>query len=182
MEEIRDTINALRRENFEGKSYIPETLLYNVLSEDIVYQVLQSCTNILPQQLGDVAEVVTIGARKILAILILDGHVDYIISFISADQYQESKLDHRLPFDLSNLKGLLHRSPVHGKLFFDRQWEFLSPMFSESVLRRQLDKHTILPITSENYISKGSFGTVWEIHLDQERNMFGIEHRTVSLE
>lgn len=171
MEQIREAVILLRKELPESRYYVPEITLYNTLSESTIRQVLQQCSNVQVQEWEEMAKVIFNGARKILGILLIIGHVGYIKDFISSDQYQQSQLDHRLPFELEKLQTWL--KPAHARLFFDRQWEFISPVFSESVLRRQLDDHTILPFTNDSYRDKGGFGMVYDIELDPEHNMYG---------
>jgi hypothetical protein len=177
MEQIRDSITLLRKELPGSRYYVPEVKLQSVLSKAAIYQVLQQCSNVQPQELTELTKLVDDGARKILGILLIIGHVGYIKTFISEDQFQQSQLDHRLPFELQKLEALLR--PAHARLFFDRQWEFISPVFSESVLRRQLDDHIILPFTDDSYRDKGGFGMVYNIQLEPEQNLYGSNFQQV---
>jgi hypothetical protein len=165
MEEIRGSINSLRRRNVESRYYIPEAALYKVLDETSVRIALQQCA---PHKYEDLVKTISKGGRKILSILLLNSHEKYIEQFVAEDQYQTSQLDHRLPFELEKLHQLLQ--PIQAELFYEKQWEFTSPVFSESVLRRQLSDQTILPFTSESSAGKGSFGIVYKIQLDSDQN------------
>jgi len=140
------------------------------MTDDVVRNSLKAMASLEVYESNELIRIVCGGARKVLAILILIGHVEYIKQFIEADQFQPSRLDHRLPFELLWLENRLKRP--RAKLFYETQWEFTSPVFSESVLRRKFDDHTILPFTHENYIGKGGFGMVYEIEIDAEQSMY----------
>ncbi|KAI9739969.1 MAG: hypothetical protein M1818_005025 [Claussenomyces sp. TS43310] len=170
MEELRDSINDLRRPNFESRHYIPERALYRILTETSIRDVLKDCEAVQPYEIHDLVKVILSGARKIFSILVLNNHVKYVKKFVEIDQLQALPLDHRLPLGLEKLKMLLSES--HARIFHEKQWEFTSPTFSESVLRRQLDDEIILPFVSETSIGKGGFGVVHEIELDVEQNLY----------
>jgi hypothetical protein len=178
MEEIQYSINCLRRQNFESRYYISERGLYQALSEVNIRKALQHATVLEAYELEDLVKFVMKGARKILGVLILIGHVAYIKDFVGADQFQSSPLDHRLPFELQKLNSLLR--PLHAQLFHEKQWEVISPVFSESVLRRQLEDQTILPFSAEKIIGRGGFGTVYKVELDAEQNMYSHDSSAVS--
>lgn len=172
MDDVIDSINRLRRPNIEGRYFIPEKALYGV-----VRATLKRCEAINIYELDHLAGIVYDGGRKTLGILLLDRHVRYIKKFVEGDQYQVSKMDDKLPVELQKLEKFME--PVHAQLFQQRQWEITSPVFSESILRRQLEDQTILPFIRDTYIGHGGFGTVYEIHLDAEQNMFSKTYQKV---
>jgi len=175
--DLRDSINDLRRPNFEHRYYIPEQLLFDLVSEELIRGVLvESCLFQL-YEVEDLTKAIHGGARKIFSILVLNSHFQYIKKFIEDDQLQTSQLDYKLPFDLSRLGKFMRES--HARIFYEKQWEFTAPVFSESVLRRHLADETILPFISEETIGHGGFGIVHRVELDSEQNLYGPTYQKV---
>ena len=86
------------------------------------------------------------------------------------DSFQTSSLDGKLPLELARLTTILGDSSVAFD-FFERQWEFITPVFSRTLLPRTFPGQTILPIMGQEVRGEGSFGVVskLDIHPDNER-------------
>lgn len=51
--------------------------------------------------------------------------------------------------------------------FYDKQWRFLSPVFSPSQSNYDLDNNEILPFTKKGNVRKGAFGQVFKVKIFQ---------------
>lgn len=169
--ELRDNINDLRKPNFEHRYYVPEQSLNNTVSQSVIEGVLRETSLFQPHEVDDLVYTIHNGLKKIFSILVLNNHVQYIKAFIEGDQLQASQFDHKLPLDLERLSRLMPRN--HARIFHEKQWEFTVPIFSESVLHRQLADETILPFISEEKVGQGGFGVVHRVGVDSEHNHYG---------
>lgn len=163
MEELKDLIESSYRVNYEQAVFIPETCLRQLLNKTNVLAALQG--HVPCHILEDVADAVLRGARKVFAILVLDGHAKYITKFLEADNMQTSCLDEQLPFDEPKLQQLM--SDVHAAQFWRCQWKFCPPTLFETVICRSLQPETILPFRTVTRLgSQGSFGIMSLIEVD----------------
>jgi len=96
-----------------------------------------------------------------------------IRQFIENDQFQGSGLDRGLPFDKDKLLGILS-VPVTAKEFYEQQWHFVAPKFSESVFTRTLPPKTILPFIKQQqqHLGEGGFGSVYNIEIASSHQLF----------
>jgi len=170
MEQLRESINALRRKNYQGRYFVPEDALFRLLQRDKIREALKGKTQ--HYELEELVEIIFSGARKIFAILVLNHYEQYITRFVEHDQLQstQSPLDHKLPFELEPLQILM--TPGHAQLFDEKQWEFTAPVFTPSVLRRSLKFDTILPFIKEKEVGTGGFGTVYTIEIEPSHQIF----------
>jgi hypothetical protein len=113
--------------------------------------------------LDEVVDKVYFGGRRIFAILVvLNGQEKEILRFIEHDHYQDSPLDHRLPFAIGDLEII---APDIAIDFYEKQWEFAAPVFTRGVDHRLLDIRTALPFEENTKIGDGGFGEVFRISL-----------------
>lgn len=168
MNELRDSINDLRRKNYQSRSFIPQETLFRLLQRTRIREALVDKNECY--ELGELVDIIFNGARKIFAILVLNCHERYITKFIEGDQLQSSQLDHRLPFHLEQLQTLMSRG--HANLFYEKQWEFTAPIFAPFVLRRSLEYETILPFIREEKLGSGGFGDVYLLDIDPGHQVF----------
>jgi len=93
-----------------------------------------------------------------------------IRQFIENDQFQGSSIDRGLPFDKAKLRGIL--SPATANEFYERQWHFVAPKFSESVFTRTLPPEMILPFIKQQPLGEGGFGDVYNIEIASSHQLF----------
>jgi hypothetical protein len=171
MECLRHTIDELRCENHEGKNFVPKDALDRVMTLQAIQRVLGE-SKIEKHKHQDVAKHILRGNSQVFAVLIRIGYVDFVVDFIKSDQYQnQSSLDRRLPFSKEYLYTFIPEKVV--KEFYKEQWEYAAPIFPKSVLLRDLNDKTVLPICMEDRITQGGFGTVYEITIHSAHHGFG---------
>src|SRR5271170_8126541 len=147
MEKLRNKILELQNENFRRQYFVSEQDLGELLTRDVVYQALSderasdNC-KLEPFHIEQVVDVVVNGGHKVFAILVHIRQTKSIRQFIENDQFQGSSIDRGLPFDKAKLRGIL--SPATANEFYERQWHFVAPKFSESVFTRTLPPEMIL--------------------------------------
>lgn len=172
MQELQNSIRQLRTENHQGRYFFPQQSLYSLVTPDVVRKVLKEC-KVAHHHTQEIVDAVVPGARKIFAILVVNNEVNCITRFIEQDQLQQAVLDQQLPFTRAELEVLLHG--VHTiKIddFYEKQWEFTAPVFSEKLIPRRLDSRTIMPFIEEDRIAKGGFGVVYKIKIHDEHCKF----------
>lgn len=179
MEWLRDKIDDLRCKNHNNNNFVPKDALDQVMTLEAIQSVLRE-SKIERHRHQDIANYIRRGNSRIFGILIRIGYVDLVVEFIKLDQYQsQSSLDQRLPFSAEYLSTLLPENVA--KKFYKEQWEYAAPIFLKSILPRDLDDQTILPICDEEEIAQGGFGTVHEITIHHAHNGFGGGVNRVSL-
>lgn len=177
MEWLRHKINELRCENYDEKDFVPKDALEKVMTLEAIQKVLGE-SKIEKHKHQDIAKHILTGNSRVFAVLIRIGFIDFVVDFIKSDQYQsQSSLDQRLPFSQGYLDAFLPGNVA--KEFYKEQWEYAAPIFSQSVLARDLNSKTILPICTEKRITKGGFGTVYEITIHRAYHGFGGEGNEV---
>jgi hypothetical protein len=171
MEWLRQKINELRCENHDDKNFVPKDALDRVMTLEAIQRVLGE-SEIAKHKHQDIAKHILRGNSRVFAVLIRIGYVDFVVEFIKSDQYQsQSSLDQRLPFSKEYLYTFVPENVA--KEFYKEQWEYAAPIFSKSVLPRDLNDKTVLPICVEDRITQGGFGTVYEITIHSAHHGFG---------
>lgn len=158
----------LRQENFDTQKFVPEGDLQDLLSEDVIARSIRSC-DIDFYKHAETIHTIKNGARKIFAILVLLNQEVAITKFIENDQLQCSQLDSKLPFPLSILESMEFDG---AQDFYERQWEFVSPIFSDLATHRVLDNNIRLPIMESKYLGEGGFGRVFKIVIHRHHRHF----------
>ena len=158
---LREKIQSLRLRNIDSKYFIPDGSLELVLTNEAVQEAVMEC-NLKEYRRSEIASSIVQGGRKTFAILIMIRQAPLILEFVEQDQFQESWLDSRLPLSLPALESILSHTDAID--FDDKQWEFVSPVFSLSKGHRHLDDNTILPFCGKpRQRGDGGFGLVSEI-------------------
>lgn len=158
----------LRQENFDTQKFVPEGKLHDLLNEDVITKSIRSC-GIEYYKHAETVDTIANGARKIFAILVLLNQEAAITKFIENDQLQCSQLDSKLPFPLSILESMDFDG---AQDFYERQWEFVSPIFSDLTTHRVLHNNMRLPIMESKYLGEGGFGRVFTIVIHQNHQHF----------
>jgi hypothetical protein len=178
MEKLRNSILELqnKNKNFRRQSFVSEQALAELLTRDAVYQALSDerasddC-KLAPFHIEQAIDVVVNGSHKIFAILVHIRQTKSIRQFIENDPFRGSGLDRGLPFDEAKLCDILSE-PVIANEFYERQWHFVAPKFSESVFTRTLPQETILPFIKQQLLGEGGFGDVYNIEIASSHQLF----------
>jgi len=162
MEVLRDSILMLCVRNYRKQKFVPEARLFELLTAD---KIIQACKNTInDSKVVDITDAVFRKARKVFAILVLIGHLKLIEEFVKDDHFQESPLDHKLPFSIQYLQSILPN--LQAELFHDQQWVFCAPYFSDSRIPRYFQDQTILPYQKNVRLTSGGFGVVFDVEIN----------------
>jgi hypothetical protein len=166
MASLRCNIQALRCwVDGDSKCFVPHQDLNKLLTRSVIFTALTMCSAAPSHRLDAIADRIHSGARRVFAILVvLGGQEKEILRFIEHDNFQESPIDHKLPFSESDLKTII---PSIAADFYEKQWEFAAPVFTREVEHRSLDIWSILPFVENKWIGRGSFGEIFKIALHQ---------------
>ncbi|KAI9744317.1 MAG: hypothetical protein M1818_002469 [Claussenomyces sp. TS43310] len=157
---LQRRINQIRVENADSKKFVPERELHDVMSREVVAEVV---AEFIPSYHSEeVVDFIVHGARKVFGVLILINNIGHINHFIRNDQLQTRHIDYLLPFTKARLQEILDDEYVTD-LFYEKQWEFSVPVFSGRIMPRALARQTILPYLSESYVAVGGYGSVRKI-------------------
>jgi hypothetical protein len=162
MASLEDHIVTLQQKNFESSYFVPTDELYELLSEQRVREAVVT-SGIAIQHCEETISIIMSGARKIFAILILMKSEALIWNFIKHDQLQIETLDAKLPLSEAELERAINSGPA--KLFFQKQWMFVSPYFRNDLSYRILEPDVVLPFIKSSFVGRGAFGTVFEVTL-----------------
>jgi hypothetical protein len=152
----------------EGRVFIPEQTLYELMTRTFVSDVCSSC-GVPLHQIEEIIEVIMYGARKVFAVLILISEELSILRFIENDQFSKSRLDDKIPFSMDILNVI---DQAIAPVFLRQQWELSAPSFPGAISHRVLDKNIILPFIKEKQIGEGSFGVIYEVVLHPSSHSF----------
>lgn len=166
----REKIQSLRVRNIDSKHFIPAESLNPILNNQVVNEVVMDC-DVKQYRQSEVANLIVRGGRRTFAILIMIRRESLILRFVEKDELQGAWLDSKLPFSLPALKSIL--SDTDAIDFYDKQWEFVSPIFSPSKGHRELHDDTVLPFSGEpRRRGDGGFGFVAEIDVHPKHTTF----------
>lgn len=169
IESIEERIVCLQTRNFESSSFVPAGELEKLLTEEVVWTtVQQSAIDVSKRK--ETVRIVVSGARAIFAILVLQSKLHFIRNFIEQDQYQNGQLDAKLPVSELALQNLLGKAA--GRIFWDRQWMFIAPIFRHDLSHRILKDAVVLPFIQSSHIGEGAFGIVFEVTLHPQHQGF----------
>ena len=165
-------IKRLRRynKNFQARHFLPELSLHKLMQKESICVTLAGL-GVEPYHLHELAEEIVQRARKVFAILLLIGHGEAIQVIFKHDSLQKSSLDAKLPFAEPSLDKIFDDSSLASD-FFERQWEFITPMFFRTLLPREFVHETILPFLGQESKGEGSFGKVAKYDIHPENHGF----------
>ena len=166
MEDFRGKLMDTRCRNRQQNHYFyPHQAVHELITPKVVYEILGDST-FKPYAIESAAKYLfDIGGRRIFAILALIQRPHLFLDFIKDDQLQRGDPDHKLPFKKGQLNHLLP-SPTSEE-FWDKQWEFTAPFFSDSVFARVLPDEFVLPFLKEEDLGEGALGRVYNIQIEQ---------------
>lgn len=166
-----DQIKRLRHNNVncDTRHFVPELSLYGLVQETSIRSTI-AILKIERYYLEELVREITQRARKVFAVLLLIDHGELITVMFKHDSLQNSSLDDELPFEEPWLKKILgDTSPAFE--FYERQWEFITPIFSLTLLPRTFADGTILPfLPGQQPIGQGSFGLVSRVDIHPENH------------
>lgn len=175
MESLRYAILKVKdkHQNVYSQCFVPDFELRDILTRDAIHEALRDreSSKLEPYYIEPAVDVILRGARRIFAILVIHQQTQCIRQFIEDDKYQEEGLDHGLPFDREKLDTMFRNQSI-AHLFYQEQWHFAVPVFSDSIFTRVLKPKTILPFLREEELSEGGFGVVYQIELHPPINDF----------
>lgn len=155
---LRGKIQELRRQNAYNQLYIPEQQLFLIITHEVVHAEFKRI-QISPYLLEELTRTIMVGARKVFAILVLIEEVRLVRDLINRDKFQ----DYCLPLQPQDLKDWDAAVTIN---FYDTQWQFLSPCFTQSMISRSINPKCVMPFLKDKNIGKGGFGTIYEVCLD----------------
>lgn len=166
MEDFRRQLMGIRcRNNKQNHYFYPHRIVHQLVTSKVIHEILKN-EKVEPYAIKSAAQyLLNTGGRRIFAILALVQRPQLILHFIKDDQLQQGDPDHKLPFKKELLEDLIP-SPT-SEDFWDKQWEFTAPFFSESVFARVLPDEFILPFLNEEDFGEGALGRVYKVQIEQ---------------
>ncbi|KAK6523676.1 hypothetical protein TWF281_001651 [Arthrobotrys megalospora] len=151
----------------DDRKFMPFQLLQRVLTPERIGAEVDSIGDIEFFLKTSVTTWIQSHGRRIFAILTLlrEGH--FITKFMG-QAFQGTRFDEKLPFSKEELEAFI---PDIAPQFYQRQWEFVSPVWSKNVVHREVPPDVRLPFIYNKRIDRGGFGVVYEIklHPDHQR-------------
>jgi hypothetical protein len=168
MAQLRSQIQLLRCKVENGdRFFIPYQPLYKLMTRDKVLDALKECEGIHGYRLDEIVERIVKGGQRIFAILVLlKGEERLISRFIEYDHLQRSPLDVKLPFAKETLNFIIPEDTARD--FYEKQWEFVAPIFSRKVVHRLFHDEIRLPFAKNKKIGEGGFGIIYEIEFNTD--------------
>jgi hypothetical protein len=172
IQQLQRRIGEVRVENANVKKFVPESELYNIMSNDVVEAIV---FDVIPSYYRhEVVGFIMKGACKVFGILVLINFAGHIKSFIKSDELQERHVDNLLPFPKPMLQGILQDEYIVSQ-FFEKQWEFSAPVFSGRIIPRALGRETILPYLEDTKLADGGNSAVYKIKIHQSHQPKGYD-------
>lgn len=175
MSQLRKQIQSLLcKVDGEGwdRKFVPRQALYELLTRDVVFDAIDKQEAIEWYHKDKFTDWIMRGGRRIFAILVVMKNEESSISyFISHDSFKETPLDEQLPFSVEVLNSI-NREIASD--FYDRQWEFVSPILSKNVIHRILPCEVRMPFIHNRQIGQGAFGKIFEIRLHPDHQPIGL--------
>lgn len=151
---LRDKVNQIKIENWQGETFIPYFGLIAILDDTSVRNVIREC-GVQIYRVEETVEAILKGGHRLFGILNAMGKESLLLDFTRADSFLNKPLDSALPYEEQSLESILEKD---YRDFYDRQWDFTSPIFKKHLHERRLPKRTILPFTAVQKVeNQGSF-------------------------
>ena len=160
MEALRTDLNDIRRESLSRASrgwFFPSVPLLNILTRPRVFEAVSTSPRIRVDERNLIVALVMEKLPIVFSILLYNGHEESFLDFLYRQEY-----DSRLPLTEDDL-GFL--GPSVAQRFYERQWEFISPLLIKHKLHWKLKDREILPFLYDEYIEEGCFGQVFRVTL-----------------
>ena len=161
MDSLRSDISAIRiesRSKASRGSFFPRDPLLSILTGARILEAISSCEKIArPDERRLIGSLVLDKFPLVFSILLYDGNEDELLKFVHRQEY-----DTRLPLGESDLNFL---TPSAARAFSERQWEFISPLFTKYNVHWELKISEILPFLHDEYLDNGSGGSVFSVKL-----------------
>lgn len=176
MDDLRDRLFLARVRNYEGRYFIPNKSLEELLPSDIIHScVARSRVEEIHQK--DVISAIEYGGRRVFTVLLLLGKESSMAEFVQNDQLlQATNLDSKLPLNLDTLETIFTDKGA-ALNFYQRQWEVLAPFFQEGRNHRNFESETILPFTESDELAEGGFGHVFKVTVHADQHAFTQDNR-----
>jgi hypothetical protein len=172
---LRSKILRLSVKSLDGRNFFPEKDVAALPEDDLRLAVRSSIEEVYRRD--EAVQLVLRGGRKVFALLIILNEESMLVNFLETDTALSKSLDSRLPLTESALLSLFANS-AHGdviaKEFFDRQWEFIAPLFRLDISHRFFDDMTVMPFVwgSKTSAGEGAFGYVDKVTLHARHQGF----------
>lgn len=170
MNPLRASIVNLRCRNANEHLYVPHGPLLKLMTEPAIRDALRH-DRVESYRIDDLTRSILDGKQKIYALIVFINIGSSILKFIELDGFQDGCFDHKLPLDLVTLKHILV-TDADAKSFYDEQWQFISPIISESVIPRFIDGRVAMPFTRDHRITEGGFGTIFHVEIESSHQNF----------
>ena len=171
MNALMKSLYDARVKNIDSRYFIPDRALRDILSEEAVYDHVQTMA-VEPYHRREIIEAIANRGKRLFAILILLGEESSLVKFMERDQMaKEYDLDSRLPLTLKDLQMILG-SGTTASLFYEKQWELLPPYFCEDKSHRLFHEDTVFPFVGIERLTEGGFGEVSKVTLNEAHHGF----------
>lgn len=104
---LQERIWQLRQQNFQGRYFVPEAALTELVSKAAVETSLRNL-EVPVHEIKDLTDGILRGARKCFAVLVYIGCEKTISGFFRYDSLQRSYPDHRLPYTSEALQQVFN--------------------------------------------------------------------------
>jgi len=159
MERLKDELKAVRQKTAHGKWFLPRARLKQVLTKERVLRHLLEfgvASELVEESLHRIIH----SALKILAILIVVEQDALITDFLAHDL-----TDGSLPLFATTIPvaNVSHK-------FFDRQWEYIAPIFKRRNVVLRLQEDHILPFLEDVRMddADGGYANAFIVSLDPD--------------
>ncbi|KAK6513882.1 hypothetical protein TWF506_008313 [Arthrobotrys conoides] len=171
MDPLREELEALLCKCEDGdageeRKFMPFQLFRRVFTPERIDAVVHGIKEADMEffQKNDVSTWVQLHARRVFAILILLGGKEHLITKFMNRDFQ-GKYDEKLPLSKKDLDMIV---PEIAAEFYEKQWEFVSPIWSKNVVHRELPSDVRLPFVLNERLGRGGFGVVYKIKLHEQ--------------
>jgi hypothetical protein len=169
MDAFLEALTSRRLENSRAKTFFPHGSIDTIVTLDCIKAILRELHICELQLVEELATNIRRNKTIVFPILTSIRRTEHILDFVYTDQYADepAHADHKLPLSLPSLEHILQPplSNVVAREFFDKQWEFVAPVFLRNALARRLERYTVLPFLAEEVLDKGGFGVVHKVSI-----------------
>jgi hypothetical protein len=191
----RKILESFEHSVTDNKSFVPEQTLPNILTHDCIAAALQAAG-----LSTGLAQIVHNKVLKTFAILIRISRLHYLDNLL-AEGFSDADLPvhyfiadepgavrfirNNYDEETGQTEWTAFRSWDENAVFdfFERQWQFLAPIFEPDVFEYRLHRDAILPFTWKGQLKEGGFGQVYQVivhehhlRMDQKVKKFGSRH------
>lgn len=171
MADVVDLLSTYELDNFNRNPFVPFNELEALFTHNKINELLRQ-HDVEYYLINEMTIRIIDGNIRTFAVLAVIRDIRSITRFIKEDQFFETSLNAKLSLKEANIFRYFS-NPNKGRLFFRKQWIFLTSVFFDRIQsRRELDDRIIFFFLQKKIVAKNGFAKIYRVTIDASHHKF----------